>query len=98
MRAVQALKAATSANTEIIHSRLEALVKIAKDIGLEFFFFQAEDDIRDRLVTGVQTCVFRSGIAKEGAGYSGYRQQYVLDILLASLRSYYDLIEHHTVC
>ena len=25
-----------------------------------FFFFQAEDGIRDRLVTGVQTCVFRS--------------------------------------
>src|SRR5215207_10959575 len=26
-----------------------------------FFFFQAEDGIRDPLVTGVQTCVFRSG-------------------------------------
>src|SRR5207249_7036163 len=25
-----------------------------------FFFFQAEDGIRDRNVTGVQTCVFRS--------------------------------------
>src|SRR5687767_15707969 len=25
-----------------------------------FFFFQAEDGIRDKLVTGVQTCVFRS--------------------------------------
>src|SRR5207244_8015599 len=25
-----------------------------------FFFFQAEDGIRDDLVTGVQTCVFRS--------------------------------------
>ena len=24
--------------------------------GEEFFFFQAEDGIRDRLVTGVQTC------------------------------------------
>ena len=24
--------------------------------GGEFFFFQAEDGIRDRLVTGVQTC------------------------------------------
>ena len=24
--------------------------------GLCFFFFQAEDGIRDRLVTGVQTC------------------------------------------
>ena len=25
-------------------------------IGLVFFFFQAEDGIRDDLVTGVQTC------------------------------------------
>ena len=24
--------------------------------GVVFFFFQAEDGIRDRLVTGVQTC------------------------------------------
>jgi len=34
--ALQALKADISENTEIIKSRLEALVKIAKDIGLEF--------------------------------------------------------------
>ena len=34
--ALQALKADTSENTEIINSRLEALVKCAKDIGLEF--------------------------------------------------------------
>jgi len=34
--ALQALKADTSENTEIINSRLEALVKSAKDIGLEF--------------------------------------------------------------
>jgi len=34
--ALQALKANTSSNTAIIKSRLEALVKIAKDIGLEF--------------------------------------------------------------
>src|SRR5256714_2219761 len=27
-----------------------------------FFFFQAEDGIRDKLVTGVQTCAFRSGV------------------------------------
>src|SRR6266545_8053687 len=31
------------------------------DVGaLYFFFFQAEDGIRDKLVTGVQTCAFRS--------------------------------------
>ena len=34
--ALQALKADTSGNTEIIKSRLETLVKTAKDIGLEF--------------------------------------------------------------
>src|SRR5207247_3436249 len=28
-----------------------------------FFFFQAEDGIRDPLVTGVQTCAFRSELA-----------------------------------
>src|SRR5690606_39860497 len=28
---------------------------------VSFFFFQAEDGIRDFHVTGVQTCVFRSG-------------------------------------
>jgi len=34
--ALQALEADVSGNTEIINSRLEALIKIAKDIGLEF--------------------------------------------------------------
>ena len=28
--------------------------------GFLFFFFQAEDGIGDKLVTGVQTCAFRS--------------------------------------
>src|SRR5258708_39756968 len=28
------------------------------------FFFQAEDGIRDDLVTGVQTCAFRSGLTR----------------------------------
>src|SRR5207249_6035993 len=30
-----------------------------------FFFFQAEDGIRDRNVTGVQTCLFRSECGDE---------------------------------
>ena len=30
------------------------------------FFFQAEDGIRDRLVTGVQTCLFRSVKVTDG--------------------------------
>src|SRR5476649_1370298 len=36
-----------------------AVVRVA--ICLSFFFFQAEDGIRDHCVTGVQTCLFRSG-------------------------------------
>jgi aspartate aminotransferase len=36
--ALQALKADTSENVEIIKSRIQALNKIAKDIGLEFKF------------------------------------------------------------
>src|SRR5687767_15314801 len=36
-----------------------------------FFFFQAEDGIRDKLVTGVQTWLFRSG--PEAAGPAGRR-------------------------
>src|SRR3989441_3313102 len=37
-----------------------------------FFFFQAEDGIRDKLVTGVQTCALP--ISDPGAGRSGPRQ------------------------
>src|SRR5207244_6131718 len=33
---------------------------IAFDLDYLYFFFQAEDGIRDDLVTGVQTCAFRS--------------------------------------
>src|SRR5205823_11059520 len=37
-----------------------------------FFFFQAEDGIRDKLVTGVQTCALpislASSVARRGAG------------------------------
>src|SRR6267378_6838933 len=42
-----------------------------------FFFFQAEDGIRDLYVTGVQTLLFRSIRAREGAtrdGTSGERK------------------------
>src|SRR5438094_9721486 len=35
------------------------------------FFLQAEDGIRDRTVTGVQTCVFRSQGGTGGAGGAG---------------------------
>src|SRR6266404_8391801 len=33
-----------------------------------FFFFQAEDGIRDKLVTGVQTCALP--ILRDGTGYA----------------------------
>src|SRR2546425_4336944 len=33
-----------------------------------FFFFQAEDGIRDKLVTGVQTCALPISVRRERAG------------------------------
>src|SRR5688572_30988701 len=36
---------------------------------LFFFFFQAEDGIRDLTVTGVQTCAFRSPLARRGTAF-----------------------------
>src|SRR5438094_4170631 len=36
------------------------------DVFLVFFFFQAEDGIRDRTVTGVQTCALPISIAWRG--------------------------------
>src|SRR3989441_12657973 len=37
---------------------------------LDFFFFQAEDGIRDKLVTGVQTCALP--ILKDGTALTDY--------------------------
>src|SRR3989441_5832219 len=42
-----------------------------------FFFFQAEDGIRDKLVTGVQTCALP--IYRVGAGYGALAADGVLD-------------------
>src|SRR2546425_12988285 len=41
-----------------MYTRLQSLVIIVHNYGsiIYFFFFQAEDGIRDKLVTGVQTC------------------------------------------
>src|SRR2546423_9539452 len=41
-----------------------------------FFFFQAEDGIRDKLVTGVQTCALP--ISARGAGWQGGSRRRVL--------------------
>src|SRR3989441_10938372 len=44
-----------------------------------FFFFQAEDGIRDKLVTGVQTCALPICAGKVHAlGTSGYRRSPVM--------------------
>ena len=34
----------------------ESVTCVGKFVGFYFFFFQAEDGIRDHCVTGVQTC------------------------------------------
>ena len=36
--------------------------------GVVFFFFQAEDGIRDHCVTGVQTCALPSDVGLIGGG------------------------------
>src|SRR5437773_9337797 len=41
---------------------------------LLFFFFQAEDGIRDRDVTGVQTCAFRSPTSAIDVHPAGYNK------------------------
>src|SRR2546425_3922870 len=39
-----------------MHQALGAITEQASHTVVVFFFFQAEDGIRDKLVTGVQTC------------------------------------------
>src|SRR5687767_15187958 len=41
---------------------------------LFFFFFQAEDGIRDKLVTGVQTCALPISVNGGGGGGGGRRR------------------------
>src|SRR5699024_11927401 len=43
-----------------------------------FFFFQAEDGIRDRNVTGVQTVLFRSWHLLQGGIYLSFRLYFLL--------------------
>src|SRR5699024_6150179 len=43
-----------------------------------FFFFQAEDGIRDRNVTGVQTCALPIFYYQAFGGYEGAEQQRIL--------------------
>src|SRR5437773_8479697 len=40
---------------------------------IHFFFFQAEDGIRDRDMTGVQTCALPISLQQSGQAHSKYR-------------------------
>src|SRR2546427_1758364 len=48
-----------------------------------FFFFQAEDGIRDLTVTGVQTCALPicvAGVVMQADGFEGYRGYYKQEV------------------
>ena len=79
--ALQALKADTSKNTEIINSRLEALVKIAKDIGLEFIYpdgamyLFAKTKYKDFDATKFSEKLLEHGVAiAPGEGFGDYKE------------------------
>src|SRR2546425_3397134 len=66
-----------------------------------FFFFQAEDGIRDKLVTGVQTCALpisvvalerRTQVLDELAAHAPERLDLAPDLRLLAARSLYDLL------
>ena len=79
--ALQALKADTSENTKIINSRLEALVKSAKDIGLEFIepdgsmYLFAKKKYKDFDATKFSEKLLEHGIAiAPGEGFGDYKE------------------------
>ena len=79
--ALQALKADTSENTEIIKSRLEALVKIAKDIGLEFIepdgamYLFAKTKYKNFDATKFSEKLLEHGVAiAPGEGFGDYKE------------------------
>jgi len=79
--ALQALKADTSKNTEIIKSRLEALVKSAKDIGLEFIepdgamYLFAKTKYKDFDATKFSEKLLERGVAiAPGEGFGDYKE------------------------
>jgi len=79
--ALQALKADTSENTKIINSRLEALVKIAKDIGLEFIepdgamYLFAKTKYKDFDATKFSEKLLERGVAiAPGEGFGDYKE------------------------
>jgi aspartate aminotransferase len=79
--ALEALKADTSENTEIVRSRLEALVKIAKDIGLEFIepdgamYLFAKTKYKDFDATEFSEKLLERGVAiAPGEGFGDYKE------------------------
>ena len=79
--ALQALKADTSDNTNMIKSRLEALVKIAKDIGLEFIepdgamYLFAKTKYKDFDATRFSEQLLERGVAiAPGEGFGDYKE------------------------
>jgi len=79
--ALQALKANTSSNTAIIKSRLDALVKIAKDVGLEFIepdgamYLFAKTKYKDFDATKFSEKLLERGVAiAPGEGFGDYKE------------------------
>jgi len=79
--ALQALKADTSENTKIINSRLEALIKIAKNIGLEFIepdgamYLFAKTKYKDFDATKFSEKLLEHGVAiAPGEGFGDYKE------------------------
>jgi len=79
--ALQALKADTSENTKIIKSRLEALVKNAKDIGLEFIepdgamYLFAKTKYKNFDATKFSEKLLEHGVAiAPGEGFGDYKE------------------------
>ena len=79
--ALQALNADTSGNTDIIKSRLEVLVKIAKDIGLEFIepdgamYLFAKTKYKNFDATKFSEKLLEHGVAiAPGEGFGDYKE------------------------
>jgi len=79
--ALQALEADISGNTEVMNSRLEALVKIAKDIGLEFIepdgamYLFAKTKYKDFDATKFSEKLLEHGVAiAPGEGFGDYKE------------------------
>jgi aspartate aminotransferase len=79
--ALQALEADISGNTEIINSRLEALIKIAKDIGLEFIepdgamYLFAKTKYKNFDATKFSEKLLEHGVAiAPGEGFGDYKE------------------------